>query len=72
MRGDGSSDYKKTVDEMYSLMKEYKSDKKGMLFREFSEEMFHPTLQMRVNQETRWARVDLEAMAVFLRNAPML
>ena len=53
-------------------MKRYKDDKEGLIFKEVSEELRHPTLENRGPQDTRWVKVDLLAMVAFLRNAPTI
>ena len=72
LKGDSEKIYSKHMDEMYSLMKEYKGDKKGLIFLEVSEELLNPTLKQRSRQETRWAKVDLSAMHAFFRNSPTI
>ena len=54
---------------MFSLMSHWKDDKDGLVFEETSRMLRHATLKQKSNQETRWARADIESKRNFFRNA---
>ena len=54
---------------MFSLMSHWKDDKDGLVFEETRRMLRHATLKQKSNQETRWARADIESKRNFFRNA---
>ena len=69
---DHSREYQKKTGDMFSLMKAWKDDKDGLVFKEISEELRHSTLKQRGSQDTRWVNADLLGKKNFLRNAPTI